>query len=380
MKKTIFITGATGNIGAKLTSHILSTDPASRLILLVRGRSHRDACERLERILRITSPEFDLNLLRTRAEIVCGDITRNSLGLSNDDYKRISGRITHIIHSAAATKFNISLQSARTINVEGTLNVMKLALKAQDAGNLEGVAYLSTAYVCGTQRGTIMEEQTSSPDAFSNAYEQSKWESEGEVGKLRDRLPITVFRPSIVVGDSRTGRIATLNVLYTPLRFICRGLVSIVPGHGDVPLDVVPVDYVAKAIAAIFLGSDGGAGRCFNLVAGEGQTMTSGQVLTKALAYFASNSVLAAKSKIRFLPPVLFRSVASFLSGRSKKMLEQLGVFTPYISLKRTFDDTNTRQALRNTGVSVPKLSDYLNNILAFCLETGWGRKTRQAA
>jgi long-chain acyl-CoA synthetase len=380
MKRTILITGATGNIGAKLVSHIFTTHREDSLILLIRGKSQSEARERMKRVLAITSPEFDWDAAISRVDLCCGDITQERLGLSQSEYDRIAGRVTHIIHSAAATKFLLSLGHARQVNVEGTKNVMRLAAVASTNGNLVGVAHLSTAYVCGHREGTIPEDSIEEPRSFSNTYEQTKWEAECEVHRHDPLFPIAIFRPSIVVGDSHTGRIAALRVLYTPLRYICRGIISVLPGSPNVPLDVVPVDYVARAITGIFFDTNWGAGQTFNIVAGKDAVVTTGEVAYKALGYFATASAQTTPSRIRFVPPILFRSIAPFLSSRLKRMLVQIGAFTPYISLTRIFDNTNTLAALAGTDIVVPPLSEYLDNILAYCLETGWGKKINRAA
>ena len=115
MTETIFITGATGNIGAKLVVRLLETDSDRKLILLVRGSSPANARERLGHVLKITEPDLPQSCTR-RITIVCGDITRERFGLSEREYNALACRVTHIIHSAALTKFNVPLPEAREAN------------------------------------------------------------------------------------------------------------------------------------------------------------------------------------------------------------------------------------------------------------------------
>jgi len=100
---------------------------------------------------------------------------------------------------------------------------MHFARQVGEHGRLEKIAHISTAYVCGDREGAIYENDNSTKCHFSNNYEQSKWEAECHVGRFYPDMPVVIFRPSIVVGDSSTGRLNLFNVLYTPLRFVCRG-------------------------------------------------------------------------------------------------------------------------------------------------------------
>jgi long-chain acyl-CoA synthetase len=155
------------------------------------------------------------------------------------------------------------------------MNVMRFALKAKKHSQLRGVAHISTAFVCGERPGHFFEDALDPSKTFSSTYDRTKWEAEQKVRALRSELPITIFRPSIVVGDSRTGRIVSYNVLYTPLRYIGMGAVKIIAGSPNVRLDVVPVDYVTRAVSHIFLNADDAAGKTFNIVCGKERSLTT---------------------------------------------------------------------------------------------------------
>src|SRR6204780_6003624 len=134
------------------------------------------------------------------------------------------------------------------MNVDGTGPVLELAERSQAHGALRRMSYISTAFVAGAHAGCFSEDDLDVGQRFRNTYEQSKFEAECLIARSRGQLPITVLRPSIIVGERDSGWTASFNVLYWPLRAFARGTYAALPARGDAPVDVVPVDYVADAI------------------------------------------------------------------------------------------------------------------------------------
>jgi len=380
MIRTLFITGVTGNLGGKLVLRILEDDPDARLILLIRGESIPHAMSRLENTLKTHDPGLDLQSYSKRVKVVCGDITSNGLGLSESVLNRLTSEVTHIIHSAAATKFQLPIEYSRLINYQGTANVMTLARRVRENGNLQGVAYISTAYVCGDRGGTVYEYELPDNARFSNTYEQTKWESERLVRSLMSELPVSIFRPSIIVGDSQTGRTAAFNVLYTPLRLIYEGMITTLPCSTRVPLDVVPVDFVSDAINHIFLKSTDHIGKTYHIVAGCEKCMTVDEIVKHAVDYFNRYAATRPLRQVRFMPEILSHALLPVVSHKARRTTDFMSLYKPYISVTRLFNDTNARHVLKGTSISVPALSGYFDTILSHCLETNWGRKMRRAA
>jgi long-chain acyl-CoA synthetase len=366
MANTVFITGATGNIGGKIVTRLLEDDSLTRLILLIRGRCNAEAGQRIEKVLKILSPKIDLPKVGRRIKVVCGDITLNELGLPKPIWRNLSSEITHIIHAAATTQFQLPLECARLVNYTGTKNVMSFARSVQETGNLKGIAYISTAFVWGDREGTIYEDELATQPRFSNSYEQTKWESERFVRTLMQDLPLTIFRPSIVVGDSQTGRTITFNTLYTPLKYIHAGLLTTLPCPPDNPLDIVPLDFVSESILHIFMGNDQGNGKTYHIVAGMTKEVTVGEIVDFAIHYF--NGGIA---QIKF-------SVSH--PANLEKVSQLIKVYEPYICAARHFDNNNTLQALKGTTISVPNLSSYFSHLMEYCFSTDWGKRLKHAA
>jgi thioester reductase-like protein len=244
----VLLTGATGFLGMELLAGYLErTD--RHVYALVRGVNDRQAHARLQNTL---ARLFDAgHPYEERVSAVRGDITRPGLGLGNRRRAALAERVSEIVHSVASVSSRTSC-TPRAINVEGTSRVLELAAQCHTRGEgLRRLTHISTAYVAGQHRGCFSEDDLDAGQRFRNAYEQSKFEGEQLVASWRAQLPITVVRPSIVVGERHSGWTASFNVLYWPLRMFSRGAYLAVPARATAPVDVVPVDYVTDAILAL---------------------------------------------------------------------------------------------------------------------------------
>ncbi len=373
MSNTVFLTGATGNIGGKLLITILDKDPDAKIIALIRGESAAAAQSRLEQILRVLSPEFDIASIGNRVRVICGDITQHQLGLSDAAFDKLASEVTHIIHSAAGIQFTLPLACARQVNFVGTINVMYLAQRAVEIGQLRNVAHISTAYVCGDRDGWIFEDESVAPQQFSNTYEQTKFEAEQYVRTLMPKLPITILRPSIVVGDSQTGRTLTFNVLYSPLKFIYKGIIRALTCDPATPLDVVPLDYVAKVVHHILFRTEP-TGKTFHIVAGAAAAPSVGGVVRHFLDYLGRN-LAGANGRV----PSLDQSNDGKIAG-NPRTLQLMAVFDPYLKVTRHFDNANTLTALLGSGIALPSFTGYFDKLLDYCFAVNWGRTLRHAA
>ncbi|MCP4706867.1 MAG: SDR family oxidoreductase [candidate division Zixibacteria bacterium] len=376
----IFLTGATGNLGSKLVLQVLEEKPNTQIIALVRGKNQFDAESRLKNLLLRLSPNSNFSDIGERLEVINGDITKRQLGLPYSQYINLGKKVTHIIHSAAATKFSSTLEESRHVNCTGTKNVMRFAGLASESSILKTVSHISTAYVCGNREGIILEDETDKSCSFSNGYEQSKWEAEQFVRGLMRQIPITIFRPSIIVGDSETGHIATFNVLYPPLKLLCQGKMILLPGCSEAPLDVIPVDYAAGAILHITLNNNNSNGKTFHIVAGKNNSSGVGQIIRQARNILERENP---DTTVVNTATISSNSIWNRFSTQAKnicKITKFLNIYRPYITLNRYFDDTNTRRVLRGSGVSAPSLINYLDKIMKYSIGTNWGKNRRSAA
>src|SRR3954447_2244795 len=269
-----------------------------------------------------------------------------------------------VMHCAASISFDLELDEARTINVEGTREIIALARQAKEAGRLDRFIHVSTAYVASITEGTFGEDQLDAGQEFRNTYEQTKWEAEHIVKDASDLDPV-IGRPSIVMGESGSGWTPAFNVLYWPIRAFSRGLFETVPARPEALVDVVPVDYVADAL--VHLLEDPSSSGVVNLVSGRDACSVDDLIGLTAAAF----------GKER--PPVVPPGTAGTGSAHAD---DQAQVYFPYFDMDMVFDDAHARSLFGPQGISCPHLVDYFPHLIGYAQTTRWGKspQTRDEA
>jgi thioester reductase-like protein len=233
------VTGFPGFIGRRLVAALLEEGDGSRVVALVEPRMLATAREVADRID------------SERIELIAGDITDRRLGLEPADYERLAGEVRRVFHLAAIYDLAVPVEIAQRVNVDGTGNVLDFCLAATQ---LERLAYVSTAYVAGTRTGVVYEHELVMGQGFKNHYESTKFQAEVWVRDELARVPTTILRPAIVVGDSRTGETEKFDGPYYILRALSRAQRMGQPmpqfGRSSAAFNVVPVDYVVAAMVA----------------------------------------------------------------------------------------------------------------------------------
>jgi long-chain acyl-CoA synthetase len=366
MSDGVLLTGATGFVGMELLARYLE-HTERRVYALVRGANERDVAARLKHTLRSLFGADHPYARRVVA--VRGDITRPGLGLGAKR-DRLAERVSEIVHGAASVSFELGLEDMRAINVEGTRRVLEFAERCHARGGLRRLSYISTAYVAGEHAGRFNEDDLDVGQRFRNAYEQSKFEAERLAAGAQ--LPVTVLRPSIIVGERDSGWTASFNVLYWPLRAFSRGAYVALPARRDAPVDVVPVDYVADAIFALSQAPEA-EGATYHLTAGSNATSV-GELVELAAAYFRRPAPRLISPGVyrRVVHPLLLRAARD---ERSCRALSRSQVFFPYFEMAVTYDDRRSRVALRGTGITPTPLPRYFDQLVEFALAAEWGRR-----
>jgi thioester reductase-like protein len=360
----VLLTGGTGFVGMEVLARYLERGDR-RVVMLVRADNDAAARDRVDGTLRDLFGLVRARRYSGRVDAVAAELTAPALGLCPSRREELARRVTTIVHSAASVSFTLPLEEARAINVEGTKRMLDFAELACELGGLDRYAHVSTAYVAGTHAGSFAEHDLDVGQEFRNSYEQSKCESE-QLVHARTGVPFTIMRPSIVVGDRRTGWTAAFNVMYWPLRAFARGLYSAVPANPLAPLDVVSIDYVADAIHAL-CEMPGGIGATYHLTAGD-QASTIGEVAELASRYFDRPSPAV-------LSPEDFAVAIGDASKTQRAALESSVAYFPYFAIGTTFDDSAARARLDPPGILVSPLRDYLVRLLDFATASRWGKR-----
>jgi thioester reductase-like protein len=371
MSRAVFLTGATGFVGGDLLSRLIQRDSGLRAYCLIRARdAHQLEARRRALLAHAGIGGEDAE----RVIALAGDVVHPDLGLG-ERRDEVAGAVDEIYHIAASTKFDLELADARAINRDGAAHILAFARRAQDAGGLRRLHHVSTAYVAGNREGTIAEDGASGSDGFRNTYERSKWESEQLLSLEGSGVPITCYRPSIVVGDSTSGRTLHFRVLYDPMRWVYSGKIAILPCRPQVRLDVVPVDYVCDALLAIGARDDSEGG-LYHLTSGPEGAMSIAEIVAAAVAEanrhhdetgaepIAAPTIVSPDDMPGGTPEERENRDKIFALGESV-----MGSHVPYMLTEQLFDTQRTRHALRDTDVRCPPLRDYFDRIVRWGVE-----------
>lgn len=343
------LTGFPGFLATHLTLALLKRDPQMVVHFLIESRFEDEAKRRMERLRRQT-PEF-----RGELHLVHGDITRSHLGVDEAQWEALRQSVTHVWHLAAIYDLAVPEELAYRVNVRGTATVLDFC---DACTRLVRVNYVSTCFVSGRRTGRICEDELDEGQAHHNHYESTKFWAEMEAQRRMATLPITIFRPSIVVGDSKTGETDKYDGPYYLLKIIDRmpkWLPFVNIGRGDTVVNIVPVDFVVAALAE--LGNRGDAiGQTYQLA--DANPMRVRDIVALGLR------CLNKPPAIGMIPPTLARRALK--SDAVEKTLgiprEILGYFTH----DAQYDTANLSRALQGTGIRCPHLSTYLQTLVDY--------------
>jgi thioester reductase-like protein len=352
MKAPVFLTGATGFLGMEVLARLLEAGDRE-VVALVRASDDAAAEDRLYGVL--GALYRDPSRYRDRVRAVAGDVTSPGLGLEPTARTALAEEVGAVMHCAASIAFDLPLDEARAINVEGTREVIGFARECKALGRLERFVHVSTAYVSGKHEGTFRERQLDAGQEFRNTYEQTKWEAEHVVREAGDLAPC-IARPSIVMGESDTGWTPAFNVLYWPLRAFSRGLFDEIPGLPSAHVDIVPVDYVSDALVHLLDSGDEGV---FNLVSGRDAPLAN-EVIELACDRFD-------------------RPRPEVVRGGGP---DEAAVYLPYFDMELVFDDARARAVLEPAGIRPPRLHEYFGRLMDYAEMVKWGKRsmTREEA
>jgi len=356
----VLLTGGTGFLGAAIMKRILEEHERSRVALLVRSSAKETARQRVDALLRRELGDDGAARVRSRVDVVEGDISLCGLGIDADRSDALLDRIDHVIHCAATIRFDLPVEVARRDNTHGTRNILEFARKLRHFHRLD---YVGTAYVAGKRSGVVLEDELDVGQEFWNSYERTKMEAEGLVRAFAADHATCIHRPSIIVGDSRTGKADAMQGLYQVLPLYTRKLVLAIPADPNTHPDIVPIDWVTDALFAL-IDTPESCGRVFHLTAGAGRTCSIADLID-AVSGFANVTrrppYVSYRTYQRIVKPV-FRAA---VWGKKRRAMLKGEHYLPYLSSRFVFDTTNTKSVLNGQGTA-PHVGSYFTKLLEY--------------
>jgi thioester reductase-like protein len=352
------VTGYPGFIGKRLVRRLAEAerDRGGRLFVLVQPKHAADA-------------HAALAPLDARVEVIEGDVEQMHLGLSGVEWKALAADVTDLWHLAAVSGLDAEPRQMRRTNVEGTRNVLELA---QHARRLWRLNHFSSAYVSGDRVGVILEEELAMGQRFHNAYEESKFQAELLVRRAQGDLPVTVYRPSIVVGDSRTGEIDRFEGPYAMAILLVASPVAVplpLPGDAVAPLNVVPVDFLLDAVTSI-ARNPAGAGRTVHVV--------DPAPLSARRVYEMIAARTGRKMPTVSMPARAFQALLQLPGLDRLSRVHRLAI--EYVNHLAIYNCRNLLELLEGTGVQCPPITSYLDRLIEFVQGTFARRREAELA
>ena len=345
--KTILFTGFPGFIGMRLLPRILELQPGTRVACLVQEKFLDAARHSLKALAKGHAHTRD------RIELVTGDITAAGLGMDAAKADALRRSLWQAWHLAAVYDLAVARDVGRRVNVDGTRNVLEFVASAPGFDRLQ---YVSTAYVSGTASGVFRETDLDVGQGFKNHYEETKFQAELEV--VRSRVPATIYRPGVVVGDSHTGETAKFDGPYLVLRLMDRlpspGIFFRI-GTSRGTVNIVPVDFVVEAMARL-AATHTSSGRTYHLCDPQPHSPVE---LSEMFAR-------ASGRRFVFVPVPLAVARACFGPRPIQRFFGMPQQALDYFHDTVRHDTTQASRDLGALGIECPRLADYLPRLVAF--------------
>lgn len=346
-RETLFITGFPGFIANRLLERLARKE--CRFILLVQPSLVTRAAEEISRIAQLTG--------RSTCDfhVVKGDISEPGIALNAGDLDLVQQQTTRVFHLAALYDLAVPRDLGLRVNRGGTRNVLELA---RSLPHLRQFHHVSTCYVAGKREGLILESELRHDAGYRNFYEESKYLAELEVELVKSELPVTIHRPSVVCGDSQTGETGKYDGVYYLIHYLLRwpGLLSLINiGNHEVSLNLVPVDFVVDAMAALAF-DERAIGKTLQLA--DPAPLTTNQLFNSIARSIDGHQsrVTAPRSWVYFflmLPP-------------SPKITGLPHHAVPYFFVKQLYDSTEAQQLLAAHGIRCPRFESYVDRIVDY--------------
>lgn len=347
-----FVTGATGFIGKRLVKKLLERKGAVVYFLL---RSESEG--KVAGLREYWGPKGG------NAYPVFGDLTAKKLGVATEDIKKLKGQVDHFYHLAAVYDLSADEESQVEVNVEGTRNTVEFA-KAIDAGHFHHVSSIAAA---GLYEGVFREDMFEEAENLEHPYFMTKHESEKIVRK-ESKVPWTVYRPALVVGDSKTGEMDKIDGPYYFFKLIQRMRQLLPPWLPGIGLEggrvnIVPVDYVVAALDHIS-HKDGITKKAYHLVDPMGTRVGDVLDIFSRAAHAPRMNLFINAALLGFIPKSVKKGLMAVAPIRRIRnaVMKDLGLpedILTFVNFPTRYDSRDAQAMLKGSGIEVPELKDY---------------------
>ncbi len=347
--KQVLITGASGYLGMRLARRYLE-HTQDWLVLWLHARTEDGFRAKIAPLIPQFSP------YQGRVTWAWGDLQEEH------PFRQVDlQEIDAIVHAAAVTRFNVDWETARSVNVAGTV---KLLAFAEQCPSLQAVGLLSTIYASGLRAGLIPEGPLEQPEAFANYYEESKWQAEKLLLEAYHTLPWRLLRVATAIADDQEGRVTQLNAFHNTLKLCRHGLLPLIPGRPDTPLYFVTGDWVAAAIVALMGHPVDQA--IYHLCPAKKDSITLGDLMETAFEVFEKDEAFRARRILK--PPfcdldsfeLLSSGASSLGSPVLGQVLASVSPFAPQLFVAK--DVCNDRMASALTRCPLPDTGTLIAN------------------
>ena len=369
-----FLTGGTGAVGSAIVPMLLA-EPDSEVRLLLRADSDANLAQRLQELIHFWGWHEDPGK-HARIKALRGDAAAPHFGLAAQQYAGLVAECSHVLHCAGTVRMNLPLEDARRSAVGSAHQVLGLARDIAAGGRLRKVEFVSTLGVAGKRPGVLPETWMDQAPAFHNTYEQAKFEAEAVVRAaiLDERLPVTVHRPSMVIGDARDGNIIHFQIFYFICEFLSgRKTFGLFPNFGEVRLDVIPVNWVAEAIVTSSREAET-AGRIFHLCTAErSPRLEELKDIVRGAFKQHGLGVPPGISLPRGWFAALARLATRLAPEQHRKSLATLPIYLDYLADQQGFGNPAYTAWLASRGLNLPAPEEYLPRVIGRYLDTRHG-------
>lgn len=370
--RTIFLTGATGLLGKTVLAMLCSQSSVKRIFVLMRPKNGHSGQRRLHDLIKNVFSPSRREQVHKKITVLNGDLSKQIMGLSNDVVVDLVDQVSEIVHLAGSSNSHENSEYLKSVNIDGFRRVLDLAKKIQSTGSLKRFDWMSSVYVKSPEDGAVTEDsKLCAIGRVPPGFLRGKWECEQILAKEGKDLPVTIYRPSTIVGNSQSGYVSHFKSFYWLLRQITQEQWKILPASRKSRFDFVPVDYVARAMVLAMSRSDS-IGRSFHLTGGEGNEVTFSDLLSDArslgkvpktflIPHRVYNFVFGNRLVRMLAPRLIYRSKAV---GSCELLQVEGGAY---------FRSSNTDEYFSSKSLCRPHWNDYKREVFEFCRLSQWG-------